>query len=112
MDAPRYFDRQGKPIDLITWDKLWEDPGYRFVKRSWVVPDRVEVVTVWEGFDPYRVEFRPDAPPRIFRIAILHWREGKIREVDERGLVVREQDAVAQHAALVTEIEGAMSKHT
>lgn len=96
-----YFDRQGRPIDLMTWAGLWKDAAYRFVERTWIVKEVLEVVTVWEGFDPYRVNFE-DAPPRIFRVAELHWRDGKLSQAREHAMLATEPEATAAHQTAVS----------
>lgn len=85
MAGNDYFERQGRPIDLMTWADLWKDAAYRFVERTWIVQDVLEVVTVWDGFDPYRVDFT-DAPPRIFKVAELGWRDGKLSNAREHAM--------------------------
>lgn len=44
-----YFDRQGQPIDLITWAGLFEDRVYAQVAFDQVGPFRVS--TVWLGLN-------------------------------------------------------------
>jgi len=100
VTGSHYFDRQGAAIDLTRWAELWEDDAYRFVERSWIVEGKREVVTVWNGFDPYRVRY-DDGPPRIFVVAELFWANGKISRVEEHAMPVSEVEAGIVHEALV-----------
>jgi len=58
-------------------------------------------VATWEGFDPYRVQY-DDGPPRLFRVAELRWKDGKIQSASEQEMNATEAEARAVHAALVT----------
>lgn len=42
-------NRQGMPIDAVTWDKLRSQRTYFVVAHDFVVPTRMEVLTIWEG---------------------------------------------------------------
>jgi len=44
-----WFNRQGRPIDVAEMQRLARDHRYRVVARDFV--GRVEVATVWLGFD-------------------------------------------------------------
>jgi hypothetical protein len=44
-----YWDRDGKPIDVELWGRLFEDFDYRIVKRSPV--EDGTVITAWLGYD-------------------------------------------------------------
>ena len=48
-----YFDRQGKPIDILEWCRLHEDHDYcRVALDSWMSErGAVTVSTVWLGLD-------------------------------------------------------------
>lgn len=48
-NEPGYYDRQGKPISLEQFSRLFSDSSYRFVGLDFV-GDRV-VATIWLGFD-------------------------------------------------------------
>jgi hypothetical protein len=96
-----YFDRQAQPIALEQWAEMWRDTSYRFVERTWIQEGAVEVVTTWEGFDPYRVQY-DDGPPRLFRVAELRWKDGKIQSASEQEMSATEAEARGVHAALVS----------
>lgn len=49
MGTSTLFNRQGEPIDALTWGTLWEDMEYRVVAHDFAVPTPWEVKTVWEG---------------------------------------------------------------
>jgi hypothetical protein len=93
-----YFDRQGKPITLHEWAALWEDFDYRLVKKTHV--GGREVVTVWEGFDPYRTTYE-DGPPRIFNVEDVRTHDGLIIE---EALFASEAEALDAHHELVRKI--------
>ena len=97
------LDRKGKPIDLHTWAALWGDPAYQFVRRDWLVEGRTEVVTVWEGFEPYRVEFPPDDPPQIFHTALVSWAGSHVHEALVQAYYHTEEEALAGHEAILAE---------
>lgn len=42
-----YRDRNGQPIDAVTWARHWTDFSYRWVVRTFI--DQVEVRTIWQG---------------------------------------------------------------
>jgi hypothetical protein len=42
-----YLDREGRPISLLQWAVLWDDPAYRYVRTTRV--GAVTIRTVWEG---------------------------------------------------------------
>jgi hypothetical protein len=96
-----YFDREGQPIGLERWAELWNDTSYRFIERTWIQEGVIEVVVTWEGFDPYRVQYE-DGPPRLFRVAELRWKDGKVQSAREQEMNAIESEARAAHAALVT----------
>lgn len=45
-----YFDRQGQPIGLYDWVRLFEDPKYKRIALT-QLPDGRVVSTVWMGLD-------------------------------------------------------------
>jgi len=102
--GPTYFDRTGKPLELLRWAELWGDNAYRFVQRTWVRLDAVEVDTVWDGFDPYRVDYG-DGPPRIFKVAELHWADGKLTNALEHAMPATEAEAHIAHEAVVSVLQ-------
>lgn len=48
-DVGMYYDRKGRPIDLMTWARLHEDLDYLVVAQHWVRGWMVS--TVWLGID-------------------------------------------------------------
>lgn len=44
-----YYDRQGQPIDMMTWARMFEDEAVKLVARTEV--GEVLVSTVWIGLD-------------------------------------------------------------
>ena len=99
MSGIEHFDRSGAPITLARWTELSEDQSYRYVERTWVHGFEHEVVTLWNGFDPYRLNFT-DGPPLIFIVSELRTNGAKV-DVHEHHLVATEAEASAAHHALV-----------
>lgn len=46
---PQYFDRKGQPLELLEWDKLFQDPDYKIVKKEAV--GQYFISTVWIGIN-------------------------------------------------------------
>ena len=46
----RYYDKQGKPLELMQWAQLFEDNAYRHIAET-TLPDGTWVSTVWLGLD-------------------------------------------------------------
>jgi hypothetical protein len=44
-----YFDRQGKPIEMMDWAALHDDTAYRIIAQHWIRGWMVS--TVWLGLD-------------------------------------------------------------
>ena len=42
-----YKDKYGKPLDVLEWGKLFEDPKYRFVAQDYLGDNLIS--TVWVG---------------------------------------------------------------
>lgn len=49
-----FYDKQGEPIGMKEWEKLFEDQDYSHIKKT-ALPNGKEVLTVWIGID-YRDE--------------------------------------------------------
>lgn len=98
-----YFARDGTPISLEQWAQLWSDRAYRFVERTWIRDGTIEVVTAWNGFDPYRVSY-DDGPPRIYVVVECLWVSGMVRGTDNETWHATEAEAAAAHAALVARL--------
>lgn len=63
---PRYYNRKGKPISLLTWGRLLEDHNERRVAEDFI--DGVHVSTVWLGLNHQWVE---DGAPLIFETMVF-----------------------------------------
>lgn len=44
-----YYDRDGNPIDVLIWGKLFEDMDYKIIALTEIGP--YEISTVWVGLD-------------------------------------------------------------
>ncbi|MEO7837155.1 MAG: hypothetical protein ABIS21_05890 [Acidimicrobiales bacterium] len=88
-----WFDRGGHPIDVAEMVRLSQDPTYRVVARDWV--GRVEVATVWLGFDH---SFR-SAEPVIFETVVFG---GRMDQYSRRYST--EEAALAGHQRVVSSV--------
>ena len=61
-----FFDRQGKPLDLLDWAALYEDDDYRLLRCTDL--GTYVVTTIWRGFD---TGLRPKPIPLIFEVAVF-----------------------------------------
>lgn len=61
-----YYDRQGKPMELMDWARKFEDLDYKAVAQHWVRGWMVS--TVWLGLNH---RFMRDGPPIIFETMIF-----------------------------------------
>jgi hypothetical protein len=92
----RYYDRDGKPMDMMAWARTFEDNAYRTVEQT-DLPNGVLVSTVWLGLDH---QFG-DGPPLIFETMVFGDRESGRDLAQERYSTLDE--ARAGHAAMVKE---------
>ena len=81
--GPMYYDRQGQPIGLYDWARLFEDFGYKRVAYT-KLPDGRFVSTVWMGLD----HGRPYGPMQIFETMLFgrpYFKivSGEFREVND-----------------------------
>lgn len=67
-DPPRHFNRQGQPITLGQWARLWEDKSYQVLVQTWT-RSGAWVSTVWLGNDH---SFSLTGPPIIFETMVFH----------------------------------------
>lgn len=66
---PNYYDKKGKPLELMEWTRLFEDdsdPPYRQVAET-TLPDGKWISTVWLGFN-HRFG---DGAPLIFETMVF-----------------------------------------
>lgn len=61
----KYFDKVGKPLELLTWARLFEDVSYRRIAAD-TVPDGKVVSTVWLGTD-----YSSNNPPLIYETVVF-----------------------------------------
>lgn len=59
-----YYDRQNRPLDLMSWARLFEDKEYSRIATTDI--DSIRVSTVWLGLDQ---NWRP--PPLIFETMVF-----------------------------------------
>lgn len=63
-----FYDRDGRPLDLVSWAQLFEDDAYRRLRATDL--GTYWVSTIWTGFDP-GLGIDHGAPPRIYEMAIF-----------------------------------------
>lgn len=85
-----YFDRQGNPIPLLTWARLFEDTNYRRVAEELV--NGVRISTVWLGLDHSFIEGKRE----IFESMVF----GGEHDQEQRRYATL-HDAIRGHDALV-----------
>lgn len=92
-----HYNREGKPISLMEWGRLFEDPDYKRVKLTIGAGRRVS--TIWMGLDH---SFEEGADPLIFETMIFKDVEGADRndEIDVQRYSTEEQ-ALAGHEEMV-----------
>jgi hypothetical protein len=64
------YDRDGNPITIEEWGRLWESEVYRRVAltRIGLPPDDVSISTVWLGIDH---SYMGEGPPIIFETMVF-----------------------------------------
>jgi len=67
--GPLYYDRQGQPIEMMTWGALLQDHDYKRVAATHV-GRRVWVSTVWLGLD-HAMPFLGERAPKIFETMVF-----------------------------------------
>jgi hypothetical protein len=76
-----YYDRSLAEITVEQCQKLWSDSDYRAVKRE-RVGKKYCVVTLWRGWDPYRL-MTETGPTNIFETVVFR----RVRSNEEdRGI--------------------------
>jgi hypothetical protein len=85
-----YFDRRGRPIDLLTWGRLNEDPAYKRIAET-TLPNGIWISTVWLGAD-----HGAGRPPIIFET--MAFGEGTDNDCKRYAT---EAEARAGHEAMV-----------
>ena len=67
-----YYDRQGNPVEMMTWAKDFEDGDNRIVKQDYAGPWWIS--TVFLGLD----HSFGDGPPLIFETMVFAAEDGKV----------------------------------
>ena len=102
--TPRYFDREGNPMELLDWARLCEDYDYKIVKQEEV--GKYFVSTVWVGLN---MSFWREAAIKIFETMIF-LRDDDEKSIDEiKGYQDRystEAEALEGHAKAVQIAKG------
>lgn len=88
------YDREGRRLSLEDFYQLFEDPGYKVVRKSEVGWRRnVSVSTVWLGLNH---AFTPDHPPLIFESMVFGGRHD-----GDTDRYSTEAEAIAGHERIV-----------
>lgn len=99
-----FFDKDGKPMELLEWARTFEDDQYRQIAKNRVGAHTVS--TVWNGFDAFR--WSDDEPARIFSTGVFvtadAQKEGGFELVEEQTYLTQEE-ALQGHADLVKQCE-------
>lgn len=109
----RYYDRDGRPIDLWQWSKLMEDREYQVLQHT-VVNKRWLVSTVWLGLD-HGFAFLGDPTPLIFETMVFNARAEAPRDDLEMRRYTTEREALRGHqdmVQLVTELDNVEQPRT
>jgi len=99
MDYPRYFDRQGNPMELLEWGRKLEDHEYKRVRKT-TLPDGKWVSTVWLGLD-HNLLLR--GPRAIFETMVFESEGGADCDMERYST---EEEAIAGHEAMVKKFGG------
>ena len=92
---PRYYDKDGSPLELMEWGRKLEDTEYKRVAQT-TLPDGKWVSTVWLGLN----HNYGNGPPLIFETMIFESKKD-LGELDtERYSTLA--DAQDGHNAMVT----------
>jgi hypothetical protein len=100
-----FWDRDGKPLPLLQWALLYEQPTYRLVARTAVASTldaspTLQVSTVWIGFDQCIVPVSArlsGVPPAIYQTAALRALTPDAWEITETWLAATEAGARRTH---------------
>ena len=84
-----FWDRDGNPIDALTWGRMYGDFEGRVIQRTTV--GDVDVLTVWLGVDEYDRQ-----PPGIFG-TVIH----RGTSVDHETRSATEAEALVAHRVTV-----------
>lgn len=101
-----YYDKAGAPIDFDTFNRLFEDIGYRHVAMD--ARGDFEISTVWLGINH---RFTSDGPPMIFETMIFG--PAELAPASLEGYQRRwstEAQALEGHAEAVALVEQALAK--
>lgn len=105
--TPRYFDREGKPMELLDWARLCEDHDYKIVKQEEV--GKYFVSTIWVGLN---MSFWKEALIKIFETMILLIDDDDKSDDPIKGYQDRystEAEALEGHAKAVQIAKGEIS---
>lgn len=113
VGEPRYYDRTGRPIDLLEWMSKFEDKEYQLLEATEVCSG-VLASTVWLGLDhswvPETIEIFEtmvfvdlDEPREVLGLRFT-------RDGAECHRWATEAEALAGHRSLVTELRNTIGQ--
>jgi len=79
LSSPRYFDKNGQPLELFEWAALFDDFGYRQVDET-KLKNGLYVSTVWLGLDH---SLLMDGNPLIFETMVFGMSDEPWDEADQ-----------------------------
>lgn len=96
LTKPMWFDKQGKPLKMGEWARLFEHTEYRRVERT-VFINNAEISTIWVG-----IHFSAHKDPYLFETSIWH---PNAKRWDTVAKYKTLEDAKKGHAAKVKEMQ-------
>lgn len=99
MKSEPYYDRNGNPIELLEWGRLFEDEKYTIVKEDRI--GKYYIKTVWRGHDLDLF----NAAKLIFETIAMdeeHPKNGKLSDLPNyKGMYSTEEQAIEGHNQIV-----------
>ena len=92
----RYYDKQGKPLELMEWAQLFEDNAYRRIAET-TLPNGTWVSTVWLGLDH---NFSGVGSPIMFETMVFPHKDATLDEQEQERYSTLEE-ALNGHARMV-----------
>lgn len=89
MYRHHYYDKNGKPLTMMQWGELFQNPDYKIVQQDQI--GDIKVSTVWMGMDLGFLNERPI----IFETMVF----GEFDQYQER--YATEQEALAGHKKII-----------
>ena len=105
-----YFDKEGKPIDLMTWAKLYENHKYGVVKQT--KTEKYFISTVWLGLDHNFNFLDNDTPISIFETVVFPKNKDVNKIYEQERHSANLEEAKAGHEEMVKKYKKEISDET